>query len=55
MLTGFQHLHSALRWVVLFLLVWTLIQSRIGKNKGSVLGKAGQLGFVYHDQSARST
>jgi len=46
MLTGFQHLHSALRWVVLFLLVWTLIQSRIGKNKGDAFSaKQAKLGL----------
>ena len=46
MLTGFQHLHSALRWVVLFLLVWTLIQSRIGKSKGNAFSaKQAKLGL----------
>mgnify|MGYP006167445777 CR=1 FL=1 len=46
MLTGFQHLHSALRWVVLFLLVWTLIQSLLGKRKGeSFSSRQAKLGL----------
>jgi len=37
---------SALRWVVLFLLVWTLIQSRIGKSKGNAFSaKQAKLGL----------
>lgn len=46
MLTGFQHLHSALRWGVLFLLVWTLIQSLLGKRKEEAFSsKQAKLGL----------
>ena len=34
MLIGFQHLHSALRWVVLTLIIVTLIQAWMGKQNG---------------------
>ncbi len=32
MLTGLVHLHNLLRWVILVLLVWTIINSFLNKN-----------------------
>ena len=31
-MTGLVHLHNLLRWVILILLVWSLINSFLGKN-----------------------
>ncbi len=32
MMTGFVHLHNFLRWVILVLLIWTIINSFLNKN-----------------------
>ncbi|PCJ80753.1 MAG: cytochrome B [Bacteroidetes bacterium] len=46
MITGFLHLHSALRWVVLALLLVTFIKAAIGlSNKSTDFGSQGKLGL----------
>ena len=41
MITGFQHLHSAMRWVVLALIVVTILKAWSAKRNGSSFS-AGQ-------------
>jgi len=44
MITGFQHMHSALRWVVLALLVVTLVKAWQNRNNTFTSGQ-GKLGL----------
>ena len=46
--TGFNHLHSALRWVLLAVLVWTVIRSFAGRRTSGATFSAGQakLGII---------
>ena len=48
MLTGFNHLHSALRWVLLAVLVWTVIRAIIGRRTEGTAFSAQQakLGLI---------
>ncbi|HHZ96727.1 MAG TPA: cytochrome B [Flavobacteriales bacterium] len=46
MITGFLHLHSTLRWVVLALLLITFVKAAIGLSKNSTdFGSQGKLGL----------
>jgi|TARA_B110000211_G_scaffold147643_1_gene168218 hypothetical protein len=47
MITGFEHLHSTLRWVLLAVLLWTVFTSLAGRFKGGAFGaKQGKLGLI---------
>lgn len=46
MITGFQHLHSALRWVVLILLIATIVRAFIGKRGKRSFGGLKKLALL---------
>lgn len=47
MITGFEHLHSTLRWAVIAVLLWTVLTALAGRFKGGCFGKGqGKLGLI---------